>query len=323
MALATVTTCSEPIYNPAQEEVLDLLGSRADERPDFPPGLRAELRADLEDGLRPLLDALPEGEILRLSKYPLAQVHGCEARFLASRAEPFTWTVPSARGTIAHKAVELSVHWRRDPRPLDLVDEAMARVGQGDGSLALFLATCSEAERAELRGEANDRVAKFLECFPPLKAAWRPVTESAVRVELFEQRVVLQGRVDLTLGQPRGATAGKVLIDLKTGGFSPTHADDLRFYALLETMRIGTPPIRLATYYLDSGRPHPEAVTPDVLRTAVRRLIDGATRLVELCHHDHPPRLRPGPACGWCPLRATCAERVPGPDEGGSADGDD
>jgi CRISPR/Cas system-associated exonuclease Cas4 (RecB family) len=317
MALATLTTCSEFLYNPAQEEVLDLLGSRADERPEFPAGLRAELRADLEDGLRPLLDALPPGETLRLSKYPLAQVHGCEARFLATRAEPFAWTVPSARGTIAHKAVELSVHWRSEPRPLELVDEAMTRLSQGQGSLALFLATCTDAELAELRGEANDRVAKFLECFPPLKSAWRPVTESAVRVELFEQRVILQGRVDLTLGQARGVTAGKVLIDLKTGGFSPGHADDLRFYALLETLRIGTPPIRVATYYLDSGSAHPEAVTADVLRTAVRRLVDGATRLVELCHHDHPPRHRPGPPCGWCPLRATCTERAPGPDDGG------
>jgi hypothetical protein len=322
MALATLTTCSESVYNPAQEEVLDLLGSRADERPEFPAGLRAELRADLEDGLRPLLDALPPDEVLRLSKYPLAQVHGCEARFLATRAEPFAWTVPSARGTIAHKAVELSVHWPCEPRPLELVDEAMARLAQGDGSLALFLGACGDADRAELRGEANDRVAKFLECFPPLKSAWRPVTESAVRVELFGQRVVLQGRVDLTLGQPRGATAGKVLIDLKTGGFSPAHADDLRFYALLETMRLGTPPIRLATYYLDSGRAHPEAVTADVLRTAVRRLVDGATRLVELCHHDHPPRYRPGPACGWCPLGATCAARTPASAEGGIRDDD-
>jgi hypothetical protein len=320
MAPATLTTCFESQYNPAQEEVLDLLGSRADDRPEFPAGLRAELRADLEDGLRPLLDALPPGETLRLSKYPLAQVHGCEARFLAAQAEPFAWTVPSARGTIAHKAVELSIHWRSEPRPLELVDEAMARVARGDGTLARFLDTCSPAEQAELRGEANDRVAKFLECFPPLKPAWRPVTESAVRVELFDQRVILQGRVDLTLGQPRGVTAGKVLIDLKTGGFSPAHADDLRFYALLETMRIGTPPIRLATYYLDSGRAHPEAVTADVLRTAVRRTIDGATRLVALCHHDHPPRYRPGPPCGWCPLRATCPERTAGPEHGGPAD---
>jgi hypothetical protein len=308
MALGVPLNLIEAPRNPAQNEVLALLGSRAGDRPTFSSGLRQELRADLEDGLRPLLDALPAHATLRLSKYPLAQVHGCEARFLAARRQPFAWTAASARGSVAHKAVELSVHWPGDPRSLDLVDEAMARLGQKGGTLAGFLADCAPVERAELRAEANDRVAKFLECFPPLRSAWRPVTESAVRVELFEGRVVLQGRVDLTLGHAQGSTARKVLIDLKTGGFSPSHVDDLRFYALLETLRIGTPPIRVATYYLDSGRPHPEPVTTDTLRTAIRRTVDGATRMVELCHHDQPTVRRPGPSCPWCPLRTDCPE---------------
>jgi hypothetical protein len=306
MALATAPPPPAPLRNPAQEEVLALLGSRADERPTFDPPLRQELRDALEAGLAPLLPALPEGEVLRLSKYPLAQVHGCEARFLAMREQPFAWSVATARGTIAHKAVELSIHWPGEPRPLDLVDEATDRLIAQGGPLAGFLLGCADVERAELRAEANDRVAKFLECFPPLRTAWRPVTESAVRIDLFDGRIVLQGRVDLTLGQARGPVAGKVLIDLKTGGFSPGHADDLRFYALLETLRIGTPPIRLATYYLDSGRPHPESVSADTLHAAVRRTVDGAVRLVELCHHDHPPVRRAGPPCHWCPQRHGC-----------------
>jgi hypothetical protein len=308
MALATVPPPSPVTRNPAQDEVLALLGSRAGDRPTYAAALRDELRDDLETGLRPLLDALPDGEVLRLSKYPLAQVHGCEARFLTARGQPFAWSVATARGTIAHKAVELSIHWPGAPRPLDLVDEAMDRLTRQGGPLAAFLDGCADAERAELRGEVNDRVAKFLECFPPLRSAWRPVTESAVRIDLFGGRVVLQGRVDLTLGHARGPVAGKVLIDLKTGGFAPGHVDDLRFYAVLETLRIGTPPIRVATYYLDSGRPHPEPVTADTLHTAVRRTIDGAIRLVELCHHDHPPVRRAGPACQWCPHRPGCAE---------------
>ena len=315
MALAAAPTATTPLsarlaapLNPAQQEVVDLLGSNADERPTYDPGLRLELRAELEAGLAPLRDALPPGESLFVSKYPLAQVHGCEAKYVAGRGEPFAWTVPSARGSVSHKAVELSIHWDGTPYPLDLVDEAMARLAHGSGSLADFLQTCSDVERAELRAEANERVTKFLECFPPLKRAWRPVTESAIKVELFDQRIVLQGRVDLTLGHARGTTANKVLIDLKSGGFSPVHVEDLRFYALLEAIRIGTPPRMLATYYLDSGLPHPEAVTVEVLVSAVRRTIDGAARMVELLYHDHPAAKRPGPSCLWCPLRATCAE---------------
>jgi hypothetical protein len=294
--------------NPAQQHVIETIGRGAGDLPQFDAALRHELRAELEAGLHPLLAALPEGESLFVSKYPLAQVHGCEAKFVAGRNEPFAWTVPSARGSISHKAIELSIHWDGNPYPLDLVDEAMARLAQGSGSLADWLQTSSEVERAELRAEANERVSKFLECFPPLKRAWRPVTESAVKVELFDQRIVLQGRVDLTLGHARGTTANKVLIDLKSGGFSPVHVEDLRFYALLEAIRIGTPPRMLATYYLDSGMPHPEAVTTDVLVAAVQRTIDGATRMVGLLHHDHLPAKRTGPTCRWCPLVDRCAE---------------
>lgn len=297
--------------NPAQQQVLDLLGANGEAPVAHDPSLRHDLLAELESGLEPLVAALPAGESLYLSKFPLSQVHGCEAKFLAGHDEPFEWSVASARGTVAHKAIELSIHWDGEPFPLDLVDEAMARLSLGSGSLADYLQRSTDIDRAELRGEANERVTKFLECFPPLKPAWRPVTESGIKIELFDRRIILQGRVDLTLGHARGTTARKVLIDFKSGGFSPSHVDDLRFYALLEAIRIGTPPRRLATYYLDSGKPHPETVTVDVLAAAIRRTVDGATRMVELLHHEHPPKKRPGPTCRWCPLVDSCPDGRP------------
>ena len=70
---------------------------------------------------------------------------------------------------------------------------------------------------AELRSSAGDRVSKFFECFPRLKPVWRPVTESSQYVELLDARVVLRGKVDLTLGtataSEAGNHAGKVVID--------------------------------------------------------------------------------------------------------------
>ena len=66
--------------------------------------------------------------------------------------------------------------------------------------------------------------------------------------------------------------AGKVLIDLKTGGFSPSHLDDLRFYALVETIKLGVPPRRVATHYLDTGKLVPEDVTEATLAAAARRV---------------------------------------------------
>ena len=176
-----------PELNPAQQEVLDQLGASREERPRFDKVLRHELRRALEDGLEPLLDALSDTDDVFISKHRLGQVMACERRFLAEDDHDFTWSVPLARGTIAHKAIELSVHWRREPEPLVLVDESISRLSEGIDGLADWLQTCSEVERAELRAEANDRVVKFLECWPPLKTAWRPVTESRLRLEIHDR----------------------------------------------------------------------------------------------------------------------------------------
>ncbi|MGE3620613.1 MAG: PD-(D/E)XK nuclease family protein [Acidimicrobiia bacterium] len=292
---------------PVQRDVLEALGSRPHERPTFDPRLREWLRDDLDAGLGPLLDGLDGDRQLWLSKHDLGAVHGCEAAYLADRDEPFEWTTATARGTVAHKAVELSVHWRGEPVPGDLVDEAMARLAGGNDALGTWLAALDEGERAELRGEAVDRVAKFLEVFPPLESRWRPVAESRLRAELAGDRVVLAGKADLTVGRAAGLVAGKVIIDLKTGGFSPAHRDDLRFYALVESLRLGVPPRLLATLYLDSGRLVTEAVTEDVLQAAVQRTLDGARALVELRTGREPVR-RPGVPCRWCPLRPECPD---------------
>ena len=296
-----------PALNPAQQEVLDQLGATPDERPRFDKVLRHELRRVLDDGIEPLLDDLPADDDVFVSKHKLGMVMGCERRFVAEEEAPFAWSVPIARGTVAHKAIELSIHWRREPEPLVLVDEAISRLAEGTDGMGDWLQTVTEVERAELRAEANDRVVKFLECWPPLKTSWRPVTESRLRLDLFD-RVILSGKVDLALGQADGDRAGKVLIDLKTGGFSPQHLDDVRFYALVETIRLGTPPRRVATYYLDQGRFVPEDVTEGQLHAAAARVVDGVRRIVELAAGQRQPNVVPGPVCHWCPAQDDCDE---------------
>jgi len=300
------------LLNPAQLAVLAQLGAATSDRPAFDPDLRVELRAELEDGvasIEPLLaelGATPEQPI-NVNKHTLSQVHGCEVNLLAEEAAGFPgWTVARARGTVAHKAIELSLNMRGEPPPVELVDHALARLTEGDHYLSEWLQALPDAERAELRAEAADRVTQFVECWPPLKAAWRPVTESSLRGELLGGRIQLRGKVDLTIGKADGTTAGKVLVDLKTGRFSPHHLDDLRFYALLEVLRLGVPPRRLATYYLDKGDFMAEDVSVSLLRSTVARTADGVVKLVELRAARREPVTRVGPSCRWCPVAATC-----------------
>ena len=298
-------------HNPAQQEVVSLLGAPRGDRPEFDRGLRDELRSLLEERLEPLVEPIGSDglgdDVLYLSKFMLTQVLGCERKFTAERSEPFEWSAPTARGTVMHKAIELSVHWRGESSPLALVDEALASLQNADKSIGDYLRTSSETERTELRAGAGSVMTQFLECFPPLKPAWRPTTESPIRASLHGGLIVLSGKPDLTLGQPDGTVAGKVIVDFKTGGFSPSHREDLRFYALLEALRI-LPPRLLATYYLDQGRIHSEEVTHDLLLSAAERVVDGAHRYVELVSGRRPATVAPGPACRWCPVQPECEE---------------
>ena len=294
--------------NPAQLAVIALL-RRKEEPAEFPTDLGQDLKDALEDGLASAAVHLTPEDPLWVSKHALATVHGCEAHHLASSRRAFEWTVAAARGTVAHKAIELGVHWQGEPTPMDLVDEALARLVDDDRQGAQsFLARLRPGERAELRSLAVDMVAAFQECFPPLRAVWIPVTESRVRVELLGGRIILSGKTDLTLGRPAGRVANKVIIDLKSGRPNLTHREDLRFYALLEAIKLGVPPRQLASYYLEAARAHPEDVTVALLRSAVRRTIDGVAKIAELQGAEREPSKQPGPTCRWCPLAGDCTE---------------
>jgi len=296
-----------PQFNPAQQEIIDRLG-RQEHGPEFEPELRGDLRAELEDRLSPIADHLDEP--LFLSKRTVESAMGCERRALAERdGSTFEWSAPLARGTVAHKAIELSVHRRDQAAPLELVDDAIASLIQGDGSLADWLQTCGDTVRAEVRNEANNRLVAFLDTWPPLDAKWRPVLEAKMRADLCDNRVTLAGKTDLVIGRPpEGMVATKVIVDFKTGRVSPSDAADLRLYALVETLRVGVPPRMVATHYLDSARLQPEVVTVDTLHAALDRVVDAAGRIATLIAGERDPVVRTGPACRWCPVLADCEE---------------
>jgi len=150
-------------------------------------------------------------------------------------------------------------------------------------------------------------VTKFLECFPPLDRRAHPVTESKTRWPA-DGKIVMRGQADLTIGRPRGDESTKVIVDFKTGNTSPRHRQDLAFYALIETMSRHVPPRKVATFYLDAGEAQTEDVSERLLRTALRRTLDGINAMIELEMEGREPVKRPGVTCRWCPLAPECEE---------------
>ena len=302
-----------PLQARVATELLDLGGPR----PTFPPGLGARLRQHIDEGLADAAAALDAaGAHLSANKGALAKVLQCERHHLDDEGFP-GWTAANARGTVAHKAIELGAFSRAPLPPVELVDQALQRIvdDNDEWSPADWLATASDAEQAELRSAANEFVAAFQDCFPALPAAWRPRLESPVKVELFDGRITLRSKVDLKLGQANGHEARVLLLDVKTGRRAGAHTDDLRFYALLETIKIGVPPFRVASLYLETGDWHCEDITEDLLDVAARRVVGGVQRLVELQLGQREPTFAAGPTCGYCRLRDTCEGAVQWADE--------
>ena len=277
--------------NPSQNDVLERLGATRDERPSFAPELRDELRRELRHHLAPVVEELGTDQLL-LSKRSIDQSHGCEVRNLDEDSRPFEWTVPMARGTLTHKAIELSLSYPPATPPLVLVGEAMASLTNGDTSLGDYLRTCGDTPRAELTSAANGLLSQFLDQWPPLKREWRPVVEQSLRHEIADGHITLSGRPDLTIGRAEANTAGKVIVDFKTGFRSDSHVNDMRFYALLDALVIGVPPRMIASYYLDQGEMHTETVNEALLASAIDRTVAAAYKLVELRAGREPRRSR-------------------------------
>lgn len=269
----------------------------------FDDELMTELRTDAEDGLTLLSERLGRSELV-VTKHTIATVLDCETRHLAP--DDFSWSPARARGTVTHKAIQLLLNWRGAPVPLDVVDEALARLADEERSIGDYIAGLGPGEEAELRGQTLELLTKFIECFPPLDPRAHPMTETSIRFPV-DGPIVLRARVDLVIGRPHGTEARKVIIDLKTGRVLDRHRQDLRFYALVETLCRGVSPRKLASFSLDAGIAVVEEVTPALLRSTLRRTLDAIERMVELRVEGRPATTTAGPSCRWCQLLEGCA----------------
>jgi hypothetical protein len=290
-------------FTPVQERTFAVL-RRGDEPLVFADEAVAALIDQACTGIAELSARLG-GEKLWVSKGFLNTIHGCEAQHLAP--DDFTWKPATAAGFVAHKAIELGVHWRGTPTPEQLVDEAIASLADDSSRKGDFVAGLTEGELAALRGKAVERTTKFIQQFPPLDPRAHPMLEAVVRWRPAGS-IELGGKADLVIGRPRGHESRRVIVDFKTGGRAANHREDLRFYALLETLAYRVPPRRLVTYYLDSADCEVEDVTLGVLHAALRRTLDGVAVHAALSIDGRGPVKRVGFACRWCPLHDSCDE---------------
>ncbi|MEX2101235.1 MAG: PD-(D/E)XK nuclease family protein [Actinomycetota bacterium] len=244
-------------------------------------------------------------EPLVLTKARLSDAGRCDGRFeagLLREAPPFAHSTKTASGLLLHKAVELDVGGRLERDPYELTVLASDRLVDDDAAFGRHWGELPEVDRDQLLMRSVTALELFRTTFPPLRSmrtTLAPMTEWRLRAEVSGGRLVLDGRIDLSLGRPAGPE-GRLLLDIKGEGAWPEHAEDLRFYALVHTLRFGVPPSRVASVFLASGTWQVEDVTQRVLDRAIER-IEGAIALAGRLRDGDEPSLRPGRYCAWCP----------------------
>lgn len=295
--------------SPSQERLVDeLLGWEAP-RPRPDAGLARELDRILRDGLEPLVAELPQDERLILGKTALSAL-ACEGRFLDLDGS-FTWSPPIATGKLAHRAIEIDHATRRRLSPAAAVERVWTEVASAGDGLAAYLNGLDDVDAATLRHDVTQRLQDFRDTWPVLPEAVPLRTEQSLRYSVGRGAVALVGTPDLLLGDVRpDGRARMLVVDLKTGLRRPmTERQDLRFYALLATVKYGVPPFRWATYYVTEGDWDGEDLDAELLRIAARRAVAGAADALRL-RFDPPAedelRLVPGAYCRWCGRREDC-----------------
>lgn len=293
---------------PAQQRLLDELLAVGQPRPGADPDLAPRVRETVEAGVAGAAGLVPSGERLVVTKSSLAALE-CDGRYLDHEATRFVWSADAARGTLTHLAVELDWHTGRREEPAVLVARAWDDLAARRPDLAAFLGTLDLFGAATLRHEAECLVAELRDLWPPIPRSWRPRLEQRLAASLARGAVHARGRPDLVIGRVRPDRVSAVVVELRTGWRRPAHdRADLRYYALLFTLKYRVPPFRVATYYVAEGAWEVEDVTADVLDAAARRLVDGVRRAAVLRYRP-PDRLRlvPGAHCRWCARAPGCS----------------
>lgn len=298
--------------NPKQREILiGLLGKgptpipRSRCRSD----LAAELRARIEDALRVYQPDSP-AEPLYVRKNDITTVLDCEARWLAAKWDG--WSIEKLIGIVVHRAIEQHSLSRDELAPLDRIEGVLTWMEENDKprEVRAFLGGLDPIDRGDLLGEANNGLVAFLQHWPPLSRSWKPRAENSLYYDnLLDGAITLVSKRDLVLGFADGMTARTIIVDVKTGRAHAAHAAELRYYALVETLQVGVPPFRVASYYTTTGNAPHQEVTEEMLFQTADEVAGVIRTMWELRAQQREPLRVPGGLCeNHCPLFVECTE---------------
>jgi hypothetical protein len=240
-------------------EVLALLRGDVAARPRFDPGLAGGLRAWLEDAAYDVVAARGEhAPPLFLGPRQLLGAHD------EQRGDSIAATGRFDPSRLVHALLRQLVHTGEIVDPLaDALDALRAT---GEEAELRQIESLTAAARTALAETLALHARNLSALVPRFAPGWMPRTNDRLAIPLAGGRIVLYGMFDLVVGLPQPRTASLCALGLSTGGPWAAARRSLHYLSLLETLRSGTPPFRLALLESASGRYGVEDVREEHLR---------------------------------------------------------
>jgi hypothetical protein len=245
-------------------EVLALLRGDAGARPRFDPGLAGGLRAWLEDAAYDVVSARGEhAPPLFLGPRQLLGSREEHSALGAGRGVAMA-TDRLLLSRLAHTLLRQLVHTGEIHDPMADALDAL-RAG-GDGADVREIESLPAAARTALAENLALHARNLGRLVPRFAPGWMPRTNDRVAIPLAGGRVILHWMFDLVVGLPQPGTASLCALGLSVDGPWAAARRSLHYLSLLETLRSGTPPFRLALLESASGRYGVEDVREEHLR---------------------------------------------------------
>jgi hypothetical protein len=256
-------------------DALALLRGNSSRRPQVDPGLSGGLREWLEDGVCSL--NLDPGDPLVVTKQALRSALAGRG---ANRTARQLVSAAMALGTLVDALFRQFVTIGHIDDPMRDALDAIG-IDQRHTEVFDFVRALEGRELVEFRDELETQTAILVSKWPRLSLTWLPRTQDRIAVPLAGGGALLVGIIDLVIGVPSAGRASIGLVEVKSGRARPEDREDLRYYALLETLRSGAPPFRVATFYTRTGQIDAEDVDDDLLAASVQRVIAAIVKMAE------------------------------------------
>jgi len=245
----------------AGDQLLDVLRGPKTSRQPIDRGLAGGLRAWLNDACFAARGENPSP--LVVTKKLLTG---------GNRGQSTALTYEFVRGALVATLFRLFITSGPSENPFSDACQVLFSEPQHEATAA-FLRALPERDRRGLEREIRIHARNLERRWPALSPTWMPRTAVSMATTLDGGRVHLRGMADLAIGVSHREVPSICLVSIRSTPLHHAHRDELRFLGLIETLRSGVPPFRLATYSTLTGEVLAEAVTEDLLKNTVSATI--------------------------------------------------